>query len=165
MRKIYLTLALIIGFGWAMAQNQVSVVKKEKEQLSQNEMAKISQSILKYRADRAATSKVIKSRWYGNGFELNTQLGGIADVSANNLWPDSTILVNYGSSGYSGTWLHSLGEALNPMSSIFNSSTELNINSVMPYTIDSVGFLLLVLSRSCYCKCRRYFNHYYFGRW
>lgn len=140
MRKIYLTLALIIGFGWAMAQNQVSVVKKEKEQLSQNEMAKISQSILKYRADRAATSKAIKSRWYGYGFELNTQLGGIADVSANNLWPDSTILVDYGSSGYSGTWLHSLGEAVNPKSSLYNSATELNINSVMPYTIDSVGF-------------------------
>lgn len=139
MRKIYLTLALMLGFGWAMAQNQNVEIKKEADQLSANEMISLNQSVQKFRAERNTDSKVMKSRWYGFGFELDNQLGNIGLAEANNLWPDSTVLVNY-STGYSGPWIHSLGEAINPKSSIFNSSTALNINQNMPYTIDSIGF-------------------------
>ncbi|MBN2745748.1 MAG: T9SS type A sorting domain-containing protein [Bacteroidales bacterium] len=139
MRKFYLTLALMIGFGWAMAQNQGVVIKKESDQFTASEMMKIKKDVQKFRSDRADANKVIKSRWYGYGFELDNILGNIATATANNLWPDSTILVNY-SSGYSGPWIHALGEAINPKSGVFTSPTDLNINQNMPYTIDSIGF-------------------------
>jgi hypothetical protein len=140
MRKIYLSLALIMGFGFAIAQSQIDVNLVENDQFTKGEMNKITQTVQKFRADRKASNKAVQSRWYGYGFELDNQLGNIATASANNVWPDTSILVNYGSSGYSGPWIHSLGEAVNPMSSIFQSATEMNINQYMPYTIDSVGF-------------------------
>lgn len=147
MRKIYLTLALMIGFGWAMAQNQGGVIKTENEQISRTEMNKISQSVKKFRDVRNQSTKATISRWFGYGFELDNQLGNIATAGANNFWPDTTILVNY-STGYSGPWIHAIGEALNPKSTIFNSSSALVINQYMPYTIDSVGFYCIYYRES-----------------
>jgi hypothetical protein len=140
MRKIYLTMAMLISFGWAFAQtNQISVIKTEANQPT---LADMANGVRKYVKNRDASSKTVKSRWYCFAFSMDEQLGNIAKVHANNLWPDSTILVNY-SSGYSGPWIHALGEAINPASQYFQKAGELNINKYMPYTIDSIGFYCL----------------------
>jgi len=144
MRKLYFTLAMLIGFGWAVAQNnQISVIKTEANQISKTDMEKINVGVKKFIKNRDNSStKAVKSRWFGFGFALDDQLGNIASLSANNMWPDTTILVNYGTSGYKGPWIHSLGEAINPTSSYFDPAdpTDLTINKYMPYTIDSIGF-------------------------
>ena len=142
MRKLYFTLAMLIGFGWAVAQNnQIPVAKTESNQISKTDMAKINASVKKFVKNRDNSSKAVKSRWYSFAFALDDQLGNIATASANNMWPDTTILVHY-SSGYSGPWIHALGEAINPTSSYFDPAdpNDLKINAYMPYTIDSIGF-------------------------
>lgn len=134
---------MLIGFGWAIAQNnQISVDKTEATQLSKTDMAKINASVKKFVKNRDNNSKTAKSRWYGFAFALDDQLGNIATLSANNIWPDSTILVDYGTSGFSGPWIHAIGEAINPTSTYFDPAdpNDLKINKYMPYTIDSIGF-------------------------
>lgn len=139
MRKIYLTLAMLIGFGWAMAQTQELTIKNEVDQVSKQKMENVNQTVKKFRAERSIATKATESRWFGYGFELDNQLGNIATIGLNNVWPDSTILVNY-STGYSGPWIHAIGEAVNPKSSIFAAGGGLVINEFMPYTIDSIAF-------------------------
>ncbi|HRZ43031.1 MAG TPA: T9SS type A sorting domain-containing protein [Bacteroidales bacterium] len=92
---------------------------------------------------KARNSKTIKSRWYNYAFTMDDILQS-SEVAGNNLFPDSTILVNY-TSGYSGTWVHLLGNTLDPSSDWFNDNgvypNEMHINSLMPYTLDSVEFV------------------------
>jgi len=144
MRKIYLTLALIIGFGWSYAQNnQLPVLKKESTQFTKAEMEQKANSVRKYISNRdASSSKATLSRWYGFAFAIDDKLGNIATAGANNIWPDTTVLVNYGSSGYSGPWIHAIGECINPVSDWFDPAvpTDLDINKYMSYSVDSINF-------------------------
>ncbi len=142
MRKIYLTLLMLAGFGMAFGQTNFIPLPSGKtlaNQISTQKMNKIKTSVQKFRKAREINNKTMKSRWYSFAFAIDDVLGNPASAAANYLWPDTTVLVHY-SSGYSGPWIHALGECLNPTSSYFSSTTELNINKYMPYTIDSVGF-------------------------
>ena len=91
---------------------------------------------------RQLNAKTTESRWYNFAFAIDDILGGIGSLAWNNLFPDSTILVNY-ASGYGGTWVHMLGNTLDPKSDWFNDPSfapgEMYINQHMPYTVDSVG--------------------------
>ncbi|MCF8297715.1 MAG: lamin tail domain-containing protein [Saprospiraceae bacterium] len=146
MKKTYLTLAFIACIGLLTAQqvNSVQQVnsKKEVSEFSQAELQKKAKAEKLRFHNRTTNTKAIKSRWYNAAFEIDNLLGGIADISANNLFPDTNILVDYGSSGYSGPWIHSIGECIDPVSSWYTplpSSTILSIDKSMPYTVDSVG--------------------------
>jgi hypothetical protein len=98
---------------------------------------KLHKNLLKAKSDKA-----VESRWYNYAFTMDDVLGGIGYVGGNNLFPDTTILVNY-SSGYAGPWIHILGNTLDPSNVDFNDlglyPTEMKINSYMPYTLDSVA--------------------------
>jgi len=68
----------------------------------------------------------------------------MANLNGNNLFPDSTILVNYGTSGYGGTWIHKLGDFLDVTSDMFNSQAlhpgALNLDAASYYSLDSIEF-------------------------
>ena len=141
MRKIYFTLAMLFGFGFAIAQtNLVPTHGAEASELSKMDMAKISASTLNHIQTRNMNNKSVLSRWYCYGIAMDELLGGQTSVlNANNLWPDTTVLVNY-STMYAGPWIHSLAESCDPQSGVFDKPGELKINEHMPYTVDSLGF-------------------------
>lgn len=91
-------------------------------------------------------NKTVKSRWYSYALTMDDVLG-TADFTWNNLFPDTTILVDYGTSGFSGPWIHSLGNMFDPVSTWFNDGaiypTELKINKLMPYSVDSIAMNFL----------------------
>jgi hypothetical protein len=144
MKKIYFTLAMLLSFGFAIAQsNLVPTQGPEASELSKTDMAKISASLHNHLKSRTANSKTTKSRWYCYGFAMAELLGGQTSVlNANNLWPDTTILVQY-SNSVAGPWIHSLAESCDPKSDVFDKAGELDINQYMPYNVDSIGFYCL----------------------
>jgi len=91
-------------------------------------------------------SKASNERWYNFGETMDLFYGGnSSELYGNNLFPDSTILVNYGTSGYSGPWIHMLGDVLDVKSSFFNELTlhpgELAMDKLSTYKVDSIGIL------------------------
>ena len=83
---------------------------------------------------------VINSNWfsYVNGYE-NFYGQQTAELNANNLFPDSTVLVNYGASGYSGPWIHSVAVVMDLESDVFvDTDPNNNFYPGVDYTIDSV---------------------------
>ncbi len=91
----------------------------------------------------ARNSKAIRSRWYNYAFTMYDVTNGDSKLNQNILFPDTTILVNY-STGYSGPWIHMLGNNCDPSSYEFNDNSlypnEMKINDFMPYTVDSIAF-------------------------
>lgn len=93
------------------------------------------------------SNKSLESRWYCYAVTMDDVLQ-TASFNFNNLFPDTTILVNY-SSGYSGPWIHSLGNMIDPTSDWFNDPTyyptDLKINDYMSYSLDSIGMNFIYL--------------------
>jgi hypothetical protein len=138
MRKVLLSMLVMFAFTAAtFAQTPVTGFEGKKSTDEINFDMKLHKENM-----RTLNSKNTESRWYNYAFALDDILGGIASLSWNNLFPDSTILVDY-SSGYGGTWIHLLGNTLDPKSDWFNDPGffpgELYINEHMPYTVDTVG--------------------------
>ncbi len=88
------------------------------------------------------------SRWYNYGEAVDAQVSGTypgttAYAELNYLFPDTTILANFGGT-YGGPWIHFLGDVLDPTSSYFNDHTVLTgvtgpvVTSSTAYNIDSV---------------------------
>lgn len=90
-------------------------------------------------------------RWYNYGETMDNYMfsnNGInSELNANLVFPDTTILVDYGTSGYSGPWIHALGDVLDVTSQFFNDPVlhngELFLTSQTPYRVDSVGFMFI----------------------
>ncbi len=84
-------------------------------------------------------------RWYNYGETMDAFYTNTSVLYGNNLFPDTTILVDYGTSGYSGPWIHMIGDVLDVKSSFFNDLTlhpgELALSAQSTYTIDSIGIL------------------------
>jgi len=141
MKNIYLTIALLFSIGFAIAQSNLAPTHgAEVSNLSKSDMVKISNTTLKHVETRNLNNKAINTRWFGYGFAMADFLGGsTSKASANNVWPDTTVLVNY-SSGYSGPWIHAIAESLDPTSYVFDDPTKLKINKYTPYNVDSIAF-------------------------
>lgn len=141
MNKLFFTLALVISFTWASAQNTgMGQVPANKPKLNDQELNLTAKAkSLKEIFDARNAAKTPQSRWYNFAFSVDNILGNIATGSSNYFWPDSTALVNY-STGYSGTWIMGVADVFNPRSDWFEDAAEMEVNDVMPYTLDSVGF-------------------------
>jgi len=70
--------------------------------------------------------------------------GTSSPLYGNFLFPDSTILVNYGTSGYASAWIHKLGDVLDVTSTIFNSTllypNAMTLDALSNYSLDSIYF-------------------------
>lgn len=143
MRKLTLTLALLVTFGWVSAQQLQSTlnVNKKLTDISATKMAKMTKSTKTFVSERNAANKALTSRWYNAAFTIDNLVGDIGTSAANFIFPDSTLLVNY-STGLGAPWIHSVAEVCDPQSSWYDSSDPavLSIKSWDNYTIDSIGF-------------------------
>lgn len=146
MRKIYLTLAVMFAFGWASAQmvEQGGFSGIAGKQLP-NDLSLNTKAMKHYIESRNATAKTgTNERWYNYGSAVDNFLSGIAEFSYNNLFPDTSILVDYGTSGFSGPWIHKLGDILDVTVPMYNSPVidanagELKLDVTSTYILDSV---------------------------
>jgi hypothetical protein len=108
-----------------------------------------------YKAGHTTTSSSNRSmgtsRWYSYAETMDAywfqNAGTNSELNANFLFPDTTILVDYGTSGFSGPWIHNLGDVLDVTSAYFNDATihpgELYLNSTTPYRVDSMEIVII----------------------
>ncbi len=83
----------------------------------------------------------INSNWFSYVNAYETFYGQqLASLNANLLFPDSTILVNYGGGTYAGPWIHSLGVVMDLQASPFKdlATPANNFYPGVAYTIDSL---------------------------
>ncbi len=103
------------------------------------QQSKINKTILKN------GSKATNERWYNFGETMDIFYGNTSALFGNNLFPDTTILVDYGTSGFSGPWIHMLGDVLDVKSTFFNDVSlhagELSMGAQSTYTVDSIAVL------------------------
>jgi len=144
MKKIYtLFLGLIVGastLSYAQS-NRTTMQAPAKNGGQQPTRYKL---LPKQNVDRAETD-----RWYNFGGAMDAYNQGSGILYANNLFPDTTILVDYGTSGYSGPWIHKLADVLDVKSTFFNDASifpgELNTTTdfLNYYSLDSIAVYFL----------------------
>ena len=92
-------------------------------------------------AHQQSSNKATQSQWvdYATAYAGNygsTPYG----IIGNFLFPDTTILVNYGSGGYSGPWIHSVSQTFD-LKAMAYPNTGIGINGSANFTIDSIEIL------------------------
>ena len=84
------------------------------------------------------------TRWYNYGMTMDTILGGgLYSLHANWLFPDTTVIAEFGGGTYSTPWIHALGDLLDVSSVNFNDASvaagELYMNKTSTFNVDSIG--------------------------
>ena len=120
MKRFYLILLSFIIVTGAFAQN--AILNSPDKNL--NDVSIDLKPVKKHFAQKNST-KTQQSRWYNHGFAIDDVMGN-GVINANNLWPDSTVLVNYGTA-YAGPWIHSISQILDPTSTWFNDFGTYNL--------------------------------------
>ena len=91
-----------------------------------------------------SSPKSSTSRWYNYGEAMEKYHGTTSPLYGNFLFPDSTIRVNYGTSGYGSAWIHKLGDVLDVTSAMFNNPVlypgEMTLDALSHYSLDSIYF-------------------------
>lgn len=134
MKKMYyLIFVLLISGNTVFCQSLLSFPSEKTIEQKQN--LKITKQL--------DPSKDATSRWYNYGDAIDLLWGGgVGEYSANYLFPDSTMQVEYSGGVIAGTWIHKIADVFDPTSSVFNDPTlfpgELNILKSSTYTLDSM---------------------------
>jgi len=132
----------IIGLftGVLFAQNSVQPIQNQGSQSFQINKV-INNAVVK---NTRSSAKSSTSRWYNYGETMESFLSVASPLYGNFLFPDSTILVNYGTSGYGSSWIHKLGDVLDVTSVVFNDPVlypnALTLDAASNYSLDSVYF-------------------------
>ena len=99
--------------------------------------------------DRSTTpsankSSVLTSEWFSYVDNYEAYYGtNLAENNFNMCFPDSTVLVNYGASGYGAPWIHGLAQTFDMNSDVIKGSASTDLmyfNPDINYTIDSMAF-------------------------
>jgi hypothetical protein len=140
MKKIYILAAAALFSSVGFAQSNVATTVEMPTQgispiktFTTNDYSKTYQN---KSANKAMGSFWVDYSTHYQSYYSSTPYGLIG----NNLFPDSTILANYGSSGYASTWVHAAGQVfdLNAPAVIFDGVT---IDGSQTITIDSIQVL------------------------
>ncbi len=87
-------------------------------------------------------TKNVFGRWYNYGETMDILNNGTASLHGNYLFPDSTILVHFGTS-YGTPWIHKIGDLLDVTADIFNDSLlhhgEQHITESNFFSLDSLA--------------------------
>ncbi|MDD3878110.1 MAG: T9SS type A sorting domain-containing protein [Bacteroidales bacterium] len=138
MKKIFTLLALVLFLNFAFGQ--ALDIMNTNDNGIRFDKSKIQTPCSK-------SSKSSTERWYNYGETMDLFHGETSELYGNNLFPDTTILVDYGTSGYSGPWIHAIGDMLDVKSIFFNDPFlhpgELALNAQSTYRLDSVGVLCI----------------------
>lgn len=153
MKKKLLSL-LVVGliFAFNMNAQKTAPAQYPKANFKKNLPVTFSQSKIN-KPSPVKSGKMLagscKSRWYNYGETMNLwhqiNVGDTSQLTGNNLFPDSTILVDYAGT-FGPPWIHSLGDVLDVSSSVFNDiniypNENLFMTDAIGYTVDSIGFL------------------------
>jgi len=85
------------------------------------------------------SDKVQTSSWFDYAFAYETLYASSPyGLIGNNLFPDSTILVNYGTSGYGAPWIHAIGQTFDVDALPFIVEG-IALDPSQPFTIDSLA--------------------------
>ncbi len=89
--------------------------------------------------DRSQIVEPATQGWYSYAAQV-IELGGSYSYYRNNLFPDSTVVVEF-SNGFSPVWKHSMGQVFDPSSVYFDAvgTGHPSINDQTAYQVDSIG--------------------------
>ena len=135
MKKIYLFLsaALVATAGFAQQVNMTGAT----EEAGQQELIKTFS--VKDVAKANTSNKVLQSNWYDYADAYSTLYTATPyGLVGNNLFPDSTVMVNYGTSGYSAPWIHSIAQYFDLDALAFTTAFPTPIDRNRTFTIDSL---------------------------
>jgi hypothetical protein len=134
MRKIYMTLALTMAFVWASAQSFQSGPVLNTSATQKTALMKL------VKAKKAENTKSISHRWYSYASTIDDALGNIGDLNLAYLFPDTNVLVMYGTTA-DKPWIHSAAIIVDPTSDWFEKNGEQKITDNDSYTLDSALIL------------------------
>lgn len=93
----------------------------------------------------AAQSTAANSRWYDYSAMAETVSGGQATSGLSYLFPDSSILADFGTSGFSSPFVHKVATTLDPLSSRLNDpgyfTGQMKIRTNTSFTVDSIEYI------------------------
>ncbi|MCT4579923.1 MAG: PKD domain-containing protein [Flavobacteriales bacterium] len=130
--KILSTLVsvLVLGGGF-LAQNQSTEINQK---IISNPIYFSHQEV----AHEAITNRTTQSQWVDYTAAYMGNYGSTPNgVIGNFLFPDTTILVDYGTGGYAGPWIHSVAQTFD-MNAAAYLNTGIGINGLNDITIDSI---------------------------
>ena len=99
---------------------------------------------LKARQPRTERSETF---WLNYGSSVDQALGGgpgstgPAELNSNYLFPDSTIMGEFGTGNFSSVWIHHLGDILDVKSDIFDIIDGCNWDATNSYSLDSMSIV------------------------
>jgi hypothetical protein len=86
-----------------------------------------------YQTDRST------SWWLNYGIHADSVYGNVATLNGNYLFPDSSVLGEFGTGTWAAVWIHSLSQTLDPTSAVFNFAAGCTITDADGYSVDSMG--------------------------
>lgn len=132
MKKIYMLVLAVLITGTAVIGQTLTIPASKT--LDQKQISKI-------KVHQTPSNEKGVSRWYNYGDAMDLIMGGVGELNANYLFPDTTILVDY-STVYAGTWIHKIADVFDPTVYFFNDGTnypgELFLPKTSTYTLDSM---------------------------
>jgi hypothetical protein len=135
MKKLYL-IALVAVIACATATGQNSLIYPSNKVLDHQQISKIKLH------QTASGTKSTMTRWYNYGDAMDLLLGGISELTANYLFPDSTMRVVYTGGVLGGTWIHKLGDVFDPTADAFNDPSTypgaMHLYKANNYVLDSI---------------------------
>jgi len=136
MKKSYLLILTVLICGTTVC-GQNSLTFPAGKNFDQKQITKIKPH------DSQSNQKGV-SRWYNYGEAIDLILGGPGTYAANYLFPDSTMQVVYTGGVVGGTWIHKIGDVLDPTAYFFNDPTnytgELSLLKESTFKLDSIEF-------------------------
>jgi hypothetical protein len=90
-----------------------------------------------YQTDRST------SWWLNYALHADSVYGNVATLNGNYLFPDSSVLGEFGAGNFAPVWIHSLTQTLDPTSSVFQSAAGCTMTDVDGYSVDSMGIYYL----------------------
>ena len=155
MKKNYFCLLIaVLLISATVSAQHVSTVNEPKVPAGKENSQQLNMTAKFHQPQQFKSAAVANTtRWYNFGDAMNMYhnlyLGDSSQLYGNYLFPDSTILVDYGTSGYGGTWIHMLGDILDVKSGYFNDvniftdPNELFLNATSTYYVDSLDFYFI----------------------
>lgn len=129
MKKVYLIAGVLFGVTLA-AQQPVTPgpAVTQNRTLNKSKIDAFHQS-----ADRNT------SWWLNYAFAADSIYGNIAELNANYLFPDSTVLGEFGAGNFAPVWVHSIAQTMDPTSFYYNQAAGCTITDADSYSVDSMG--------------------------
>lgn len=131
MKKVYLFAGMLLGVTLS-AQQPVTPgpAVTQSRTFNKNKVMSAHQS-----ADRNT------SWWLNYAFAADSIYGNVAELNANYLFPDSSVLGEFGAGNFAPVWIHSIAQTMDPTSFYYNQTSGCTITDADSYSVDSLGIV------------------------